>query len=95
MEKVILDSGELGVLKRVIPDHPKKARSLGITGYVELRLIISTAGYVEKIEIIQERPQGYGFALEAIKAIKQWKFTAPTFKGIPVRAYRRLRVNFD
>ncbi len=79
-------------LKKVIPRYPRLARKLGKEGRVVLRLFITKEGKLERVEVIED--DGYGFAREAVKAIKESTFMPAVRKGIPVDSEAVLTVRF-
>ncbi len=79
-------------LKKVIPRYPRIARKLGKEGRVVLKLFIDKKGRLKKVEVIED--DGYGFAREAVKAIKESTFLPAVRKGIPVDSEALLTVRF-
>jgi len=79
-------------LKKVIPRYPRIARKLGKEGRVVLKLFIDKKGRLKKVEVIDD--DGYGFAREAVKAIKESTFLPAVRKGVPVDSEALLTVRF-
>ncbi len=79
-------------LKKVIPHYPRMARKLGKEGKVVLKLFIDKKGRLKKVEVIED--DGYGFAREAVKAIKESTFLPAVRKGVPVDSEALLTVRF-
>ena len=79
MENVVYEAGEVDEqaqpLKEVQPAFPEKAKKLGLSGYV---------GDVAQASIMSQDPAGYGFDTEALKAVRQWKFSPAKLGGYPV-----------
>ncbi|HFE65219.1 MAG TPA: energy transducer TonB [Caldithrix sp.] len=59
------------VLKRVEPVYPELARKAGIEGMVVVKVLITTKGDVEKVEVIKSHPM---LDDAAVAAAKQFKF---------------------
>lgn len=59
------------VLKRVEPIYPELARKAGIEGMVVVKVLISTKGDVEKVQVIKSHPM---LDDAAVAAAKQFKF---------------------
>jgi protein TonB len=75
----------------VKPNYPLEAKRRGLTSTVLLKVIISTKGNVTKVEILRgEEP----FASEAVKAVKNWKYTPAYYKNKPITVYRIIKIPF-
>ena len=72
------------VLKEVQPTFPARAKKLGISGYVKVMIVIDVYGDVSQASVMSMDPPGYGFDTEALKAIRQWKFSPAQLGGYPV-----------
>jgi len=75
------------------PSYPSVAQNLGITGYVDLDLMIDEKGKITNFEIVKS----YGhptFGEETAKVISRWRFPPPRIKGKPVRVIYQYRVHF-
>ncbi len=59
------------VIRKVDPVYPELARKAGIEGMVVVKVLISTKGDVEKVEVIKSHPM---LDEAAIAAAKQFKF---------------------
>jgi protein TonB len=84
-----------GVLKQVVPQYPRQARSRGIEGLVLVRVIIGTDGRVEPehTRVIRSVP-----ALDeaAVAAVSQWRFSpAIGHHGRAVRVIIEVPVQFS
>ena len=88
MENVVYEAGEVDeqaqVLKEVQPKFPDRAKKLGISGYVKVMVVIDVYGDVAQASVMSLDPPGYGFENEALKAVKQWKFSPAHLGGYPV-----------
>jgi protein TonB len=68
---------------RVPPSYPDKARQRGITGYVTLKLKVTSNGTVDSVRVVEASPRGI-FEESAIASIKQWDFAPALYQGSPV-----------
>ena len=88
MENVVYEAGEVDeqaqVLKEVQPKFPERAKKLGISGYVKVMIVIDVYGDVAQANVMSLDPPGYGFENEALKAVRQWKFSPAQLGGYPV-----------
>lgn len=82
-------------LKKKVPAvYPAYARPLRIEGTVIIDALISEKGKVIETEVVQGIPNAVGFDQAALKAVRQWKFEPATVKGIKVRVWIRVAVEF-
>lgn len=88
MENVVYEAGEVDeqaqVLKEVQPQFPERAKKLGISGYVKIYIVVDVNGDVAQAAVMNLDPPGYGFETEALKAVRQWKFSPAYLGGFPV-----------
>ena len=88
MQNVVYEAGEVDeqaqVLKEVQPTFQARAKKLGISGYVKVMIVIDVYGDVSQASVMSMDPPGYGFDTEALKAIRQWKFSPAQLGGYPV-----------
>ena len=88
MENVVYEAGEVDeqaqVLKEVQPTYPARAKKLGVSGYVKVMVVIDAYGEVSQANVMSLDPPGYGFETEALKAVRQWKFSPAHLGGYPV-----------
>ncbi|SHJ38796.1 energy transducer TonB [Fibrobacter sp. UWP2] len=88
MENVVYEAGEVDeqaqVLKETQPKFPDKAKRLGVSGYVKVMIVIDVYGDVAQASVMSQDPPGYGFDVEALKAVRQWKFSPAQLGGYPV-----------
>jgi protein TonB len=56
------------------PVYPRRAEQLEKEGRVALRLIVGADGSVQDVIVTEETPTGYGFATEAVKAVRKARF---------------------
>ena len=98
-QQVVYDAGqveeEASVLKEVTSNMPLRAKREGVSGRVELFLVVEANGTVSSIQIIKEEPLGYGFGKEASTAMAGFIFKAAKIKGVPVRQKYRKQFIFE
>lgn len=73
---------ELLPLLRFDPSYPRKAAIKGIEGYVKLKFSVNEQGYVENIEVLEEKPRRT-FAKSAVRALKKWRYKPQVVNGKP------------
>jgi protein TonB len=81
------------ILKRVQPLYTDSARRIRLQGTVVLQATIDEHGNVIDVQVVKRLPMGLDD--EAVKAVRQWKFTPGTLQGRPVKVYFNLTVNFE
>lgn len=88
MENVVYEAGEVDeqaqVLREIQPKFPDKAKKMGVSGYVKVLIVIDVYGDVAQAQVMTQDPPGYGFDVEALKAVRQWKFSPALLGGYPV-----------
>jgi len=82
------------LIKRIDPKYPSQAFSLGVSGTVTVNALISETGDVVRTEILKGIKGGYGFEKAAETAVKQWKYRPAMKKGVPVRVWKAIDINF-
>ena len=82
------------LIKRINPKYPSQAFSLGVSGTVTVNALISETGDVIRTEILKGIKGGYGFERAAETAVKQWKYRPAMKKGVPVRVWKAIDINF-
>jgi protein TonB len=75
-------------------DYPRSARSQGLQGYVVLSLLISAAGEIEKVQVLEAEPSGI-FEQSAIQGVQNWRFEPAQYQGRSVKVWARQRIRFD
>jgi TonB family protein len=70
----------------VTPEYPRLARSRGREGRVLVQVLVGPEGTVEDAKIVSSA--GRIFDRAAIEAVRQWRYTAPTSNGVPVRTWK-------
>lgn len=81
------------LIYKVNPAYPEQAKRESIQGIVKLRIIINEEGFVYEAKGIP----GNNPVLEqaAIPAVKRWRFSPLTMKGMPVAVEETAKVTFE
>jgi TonB family protein len=78
----------------VRPIYPASMRDAGLTGVVPIEAVIGRDGTVSSVRVIsaQVHPD---FAIAAVDAVRQWRFTPTLLNGVPVEVVMTVTVQFD
>lgn len=79
-------------IQRTLPKYPRLARELGKEGTVLLRLTIDEGGRLVSVEVL--RPAGSGFDEEAVRAVRESRFSPARRGGKPVVCRANLPIRF-
>ncbi len=79
-------------VQRAQPRYPRLARELGKEGTVLLRLTIDEGGRLVHVEVV--KPAGSGFDEEAVRAVKESRFSPARRGGKPVMCRANLPIRF-
>ncbi len=79
-------------LHKAMPRYPRLARELGKEGTVLLRLTIDERGSLTHVEVLQRA--GSGFDEEAVRAVRESRFSPARINGKPVASRAQLPVRF-
>ncbi len=90
--KVSVAEGEQHVAKKIDPVYPPLAKSAHIEGTVVLSALVSPAGVVEKVEVINGHPM---LVQAAIDAVKQRQYNPFLRDGSPVTTLVPIEVAFS
>ena len=82
------------VKKKFPAAYPEHARRLGIQGTVTINVLVSEKGDVADAEIIQGIKNAVGFDQAALQAVRRWKFEPATVKGIKVKVWIPVAIEF-
>ncbi|NBD95880.1 MAG: TonB family protein [Gammaproteobacteria bacterium] len=74
--------------------YPSSARKQGVEGYVVLSLLISAAGEIEKVQVLESQPAGL-FEDAAVQGVQNWRFDPAQYQGRNVRVWAKQRIRFD
>lgn len=80
------------VLRRVEPIYPEVARANRVSGLVRMNTLISAAGDVADVEILDGLPEGLSEA--AAQAVRQWKFAPTVREGAAIPVLFEMYINF-
>ncbi len=81
------------LIRRVAPRMPIKALRLRVRGSVMASILIDENGNVARVRIIRATPKGF-FEEEAYRTLLKWKFTPPRKKGVPVKVWKVVTIQF-
>ena len=78
----------------VHPVYPASMRDAGLTGVVPIEAIIGRDGAVSSVRVLsaQVHPD---FAIAAVDAVRQWRFTPTLLNKVPVEVVMTVSVTFD
>jgi TonB family protein len=82
------------LLKRMEAVYPSWARSHRIEGSVIVNALVSEEGKVIKTEVAQGMNEAPGFNQAAIDAVRKWRFSPASVKGIKVKVWIRVAIMF-
>ncbi len=74
-------------------NYPASAAEKGIQGFVEVSLLVSELGQVEKVNILKASPKGV-FEAAAQASVSQWRFQPAEYKGKKVAVWLNQTINF-
>ena len=90
-KKVSRTEGLNAVTTKVPPDYPVIAKQLKIEGAVELEVLVTESGTVEKVNIVSGNPV---LTRPASDAVKKWKYAPFTSEGKAVKALVPVSLSF-
>ena len=81
-------------IKDVRPTYPASMREAGLAGVVPIEAIIGRDGTVSSVRVLsaQVHPD---FAIAAVDAVRQWRFTPTLLNGVAVEVVITVKVTFD
>ena len=74
--------------------YPRSARAQGVQGYVVLSLLISAAGEIEQVQVLESEPAGI-FEESAKEGVRNWRFEPAQYQGRNVKVWAKQRIRFD
>jgi TonB family protein len=80
------------LLKEVRADYTEDARQRGLSGEVELEIVVRRDGSVGDVRIL--RGLGGGLNDRAVQAVRQWRFSPAQRQGVPVDVIVEVAVEF-
>lgn len=95
--ELIRVGGSIRVPRKVLnvpPDYPEAMREAGLTGVVPIEAVIGRDGTVSAVRVLsaQVHPD---FAIAAVDAVRQWRFTPTLLNGAAVEVVMTVTVRFD
>jgi len=86
--------GDLLPLQRIPPQYPRDAARAGITGWVQLEVLVNADGSVRSAKVIDAKPRGM-FEAAAVQAVMRWKFKPKIEEGKPVEQRGSQKIEFN
>ena len=80
------------LVTRVDPRYPDFARKAGLSGDVQLRVLVDLDGRVSRVEVVAGAPGGMTEA--ATEAVRRWLYHPARIAGRPVPVWKVVRVHF-
>lgn len=80
-------------LAKIPPIYPLRASRRDIEGWVKIKFIVTTSGFVKDLEIVESKPAGV-FDKSVINCVAQWKFKPGTVEGNPVPVLAQTTIKF-
>ena len=81
-------------VRRVDPKLPRRIVAKQLEGKVVVKALVSKKGRVEKVRIIESKPDGV-FDTHVVDAVKQWQFQPASYEGKKVKTWIELPFNFE
>jgi len=69
------------------PAYPRRAQARARAGFAVVKYTITTSGSVSNLEIIDERPTGWGFGRATLTASAKLKYIPSTSDGSPIETH--------
>jgi periplasmic protein TonB len=86
--------GDIIPLQRIPPQYPRDAARSGITGWVQLEVLVNADGTVRSARVLEAKPKGL-FEAAAVQAVLRWKFKPKVVNGQPVQQKGAQRIEFN
>jgi protein TonB len=86
--------GDLLPLQRIPPQYPRDAARAGITGWVQLEVLVNADGSVRSAKVVDAKPRGM-FEAAAVQAVMRWKFKPKIEEGKPVEQRGSQKIEFN
>ena len=74
-----------------IPQYPREAKALGVTGVVIVEIVVDETGSVADATVVRSIPL---LDEEALRAVRNWHFTPSVVNGQPVPVRMNVSVSF-
>lgn len=89
-----LFDGDIIPLQRIPPQYPRDAARNGITGWVQLEVLVNPDGSVRTARVLDSKPRGL-FEAAAVQAVLRWKFKPKVVNGLPVEQKGAQKIEFN
>jgi periplasmic protein TonB len=89
-----LFDGDIIPLQRIPPQYPRDAARSGITGWVQLEVLVNPDGTVRSARVLDAKPKGL-FEAAAVQAVLRWKFKPKVVNGQPVQQKGAQKIEFN
>ena len=86
--------GDIIPLQRIPPQYPRDAARNGVTGWVQLEVLVNADGTVRSARVLQSNPKGL-FEAAAVQAVLRWKFKPKVVNGQPIQQKGSHRIEFN
>jgi protein TonB len=86
--------GDLLPLQRIPPQYPRDAARSGITGWVQLEVLVNADGSVRSAKVLDSKPRGL-FEASAVQAVMRWKFKPKIQDGKPIEQRGAQKIEFN
>jgi protein TonB len=86
--------GDLLPLQRIPPQYPRDAARAGVTGWVQLEVLVNADGSVRSAKVTDAKPKGL-FEAAAVQAVMRWKFKPKIQDGKPVEQRGSQKIEFN
>jgi periplasmic protein TonB len=86
--------GDLLPLQRIPPQYPRDAARGGVTGWVQLEVLVNADGSVRSAKVVDAKPRGV-FEAAAVQAVMRWKFKPKIENGKPVEQRGAQKIEFN
>src|SRR5262245_35641042 len=80
------------LVHKVEPNYTREAREHIVQGKVLVEFAVDTSGLPANIVVL--RPLGFGLDEQAVRAMKEWRFSPGTNNGQTVPVYATVEFNF-
>jgi TonB family protein len=89
----VVSAANLELAKYVAPSFPKSARQRGLSGWVDVQLLVTSDGSVSDVIITGAEPVGV-FEQAAVDAVRKWRYKPVERDGHAIDQRARLRMKF-
>ena len=89
----VVPAGNLELAKYVPPVFPVAARQRGLSGWVDVQLVVKPDGSVSDVIIMGAEPVGV-FEQAAVDAVRKWRYKPVERDGHAIDQRARLRMKF-